>query len=943
VKLADFGLARVEGVEGALTRTGEMVGTAAYMSPEQARSEPVDARTDVYSLGASLYELLTLRPPVQGDDLAEVVSQVLTADPPPPRRLDRRIPRDLETVVLKALEKDRERRYRTAADFASDLRWFADGSPVRARRIGWLESAWRRVRRRPLLTTAVVLAAAVAALATVLLARSASDRATERARRYEELLLRHQHQIHDALDVTAFGDPDPTRWVGAVATLDEAIRLAPDRPAAYLARSLIGWLPVEDRLADADRLRSLGLSPRSVHSLRAAILSEAGREEESEAERAASEVLPEDADTPWVVHHVWGRTLLRQGKFEEAISRLTLALARMPPGDLHRTQVYLWRSVAKQRLQDVAGAIEDVSRIQAEGAFPWTGRKVYLARLWRLLGQTERVDRLLEEALEETRARGSLDSWRDLASAAANARDWPFAARVNRTALASHPGDPTLSGRLVQALYQSRRDREAVETADGAAPAARADRILRRYRAGALVRLGRGTEALSELDGLEEWGDEAMTLKALGRPKEALEAARKYAANLPHSATAHLYLGRILRGLKRHGEAAEAFGRSLSLDPWSPHAMSGLAGSLCALGRAEEGLVEAERSVSLDPTHADGWHMKAVCLENLSRYRESVDAYDRALRCDLEDPGSIEKQRAGMLQVLGRDEEAIEAFDRVPPEADPVAALLRAQSLVRVGRWRDALAAADAEERIDRGPAPESRAVDWMRLRVAALHAAGDLEGALRFVGDAWDRPDAYRGDPPLPGAPGSRMAMALADERNQVLVSLGRFDEALRSIEEAAPRLPQHRASLAGLRIGVLVNAGRFAEAIVEQAQRPSDAALCEILDRAGRSGEAREVARRVLADPQRRSPWMLALAGEHEAARAARVYEWFPETRWEALTRAETHARLGETDDAIHWLSRAAEWGLRVSAKAAPYPVFHPIRDDPRFASVWRRIERP
>jgi tetratricopeptide (TPR) repeat protein len=159
VWVADFGLARWP-ADDALTLTGDLLGTLRYMSPEQAsaRRGLVDHRTDVYSLGATLYELVTLRPAIGGDDRQEVLHRVLNDDPPPPRRLCRDLPRDLETVLLKALRKPVEDRYATAQEFADDLRRFLDGRPVLARRPGVRERAGRWARRhRPVVASAAVL------------------------------------------------------------------------------------------------------------------------------------------------------------------------------------------------------------------------------------------------------------------------------------------------------------------------------------------------------------------------------------------------------------------------------------------------------------------------------------------------------------------------------------------------------------------------------------------------------------------------------------------------------------------------------------------------------------------------------------------------------------------------------------------------------------------
>ena len=133
--ITDFGLARMQ-ADSSLTMTGDVLGTLRYMSPEQAsaRRGIVDHRTDVYSLGATLYELLTLRPACDGRDRAEVLHRIAFGDPRPPRSDNPFIPRDLETIVLKALAKDVSSRYPTAHDLADDLRRFLEDRTIQARR-----------------------------------------------------------------------------------------------------------------------------------------------------------------------------------------------------------------------------------------------------------------------------------------------------------------------------------------------------------------------------------------------------------------------------------------------------------------------------------------------------------------------------------------------------------------------------------------------------------------------------------------------------------------------------------------------------------------------------------------------------------------------------------------------------------------------------------------
>lgn len=210
--ITDFGLARME-FDSDLTRTGDILGTLRYMSPEQHQADHsrVDHRTDVYSLGATLYELLTLRPVREATSLEPI-------EPRPPRAWDRSIPRDLETIVLRALTPDPEERYATAGDLADDLRRFREGRSIRARRAGLGNRARRWIgRHKPFVASMAMvgpLALAAAAAAFSMASKNRDHVRAERRAAYvrdvnQASQLIRRNFINEAADILARHVPEP--------------------------------------------------------------------------------------------------------------------------------------------------------------------------------------------------------------------------------------------------------------------------------------------------------------------------------------------------------------------------------------------------------------------------------------------------------------------------------------------------------------------------------------------------------------------------------------------------------------------------------------------------------------------------------------------------------------------------------------------------------------
>jgi serine/threonine-protein kinase len=213
-KVADFGLARHFGGEQALTLSGARIGTPSYMAPEQVIGKvgTIGPAADIYALGALLYETLTGRPPFRGETATETERQVIGAEPVPPARLNPKVPRDLETICLKCLHKDPQRRYATAAALAEDLGRFQRDEPIAARPAGVPERIVRWVRRHP--TESAMLAASL--LLAVMLIGGGVWLVVQQARRRDAVAA----DLRDAASLK-----DSARWTEARAALDRADRL----------------------------------------------------------------------------------------------------------------------------------------------------------------------------------------------------------------------------------------------------------------------------------------------------------------------------------------------------------------------------------------------------------------------------------------------------------------------------------------------------------------------------------------------------------------------------------------------------------------------------------------------------------------------------------------------------------------------------------------------
>lgn len=396
--ITDFGLARVLD-EPALTRSEETLGTPAYMPPEQISGgrDAVDRRADVYSLGVALYEALTLRRPFAAETYDGLLHQILTRDPPPPRRAVRHVPIDLETICLRAMEKAPSRRFQTAAELARDLRRFADDAPIQSRRMGPLGKLWRWTRRHPARAAACTATAAVLVLAPVSVwaVRAHANECLDAAWKVLLSNYRHRDQALARLDwlTRAAGDPYRVAMVRAFADvqddaghaermLREALRIRPnDADATFL----LAWLL--SRNGRLDEAQSAIRSGRAV----------AARPSDAGYFFLAQALVP--IDLPEAIE-TFGTAITLGSSFTQAALHQARARNHL---------MYLAPETSDQQFDEVRSTLRLSCTLEAEGAYPrYLMSTAYLLRAVYLVRRNEPSDRdaalaLFDEALHWAR------------------------------------------------------------------------------------------------------------------------------------------------------------------------------------------------------------------------------------------------------------------------------------------------------------------------------------------------------------------------------------------------------------------------------------------------------------------------------------------------------------------------------------------------------------
>jgi len=689
VFVLDFGLARPLRAPSRLSVSGLLVGTPAYMPPEQARGEKVDARADVYSLGATLYQLLTGRPPFEGDDLIAILSRVASDDPRAPRAIDARIERDLETIVLKCMEKDRGRRYASASGLADDLGRWLDGEPVRAGRPSFFCRLRKRLLRRPALAAAAVCAAAIAVLVPVL-ARERAARVV--AEREAELWTTVSRILADAELSARHRDVDRARALleRGIASCRDFLR-AGDRPSGryFLARLLRARGDEEAAIRELDRALEL--------------------------------------DGSFV-----------EARLERGVLRtLVYSSTRRPRGGETRT-LRAMREGAQQDLGAPVAAgryVREPDVLFGRAMLPYAQGE--WARARDALEELLRVDRLHVDALIQL-------AWTHLMlGSAAAARD------AGDRAVDVHRGE----ARAVHARGLARLmagDASGAEADFSEAIALRPEwRNARRMRAGARARRGEHEAALADLEELlrsapddaEALCARAAVYGARGDHARALADAEAAIRFDPGLVEAHVTRAGALDAMGRLDEALAGLDAALRI---APNAVGYLRRASIATRRRQfdAALADCERALALDPALVDAHVERGLAHKGRGDLDAAWRAYEEALRVDPKHAHAL-SNRASIRMERADPDGAIRDLDAAIALRPAFAMAWRNRGTARTMKKDWAGAVADYTEAIrlqaDFADAYADRG--WARYNLRDVDGCiGDFEKSLQVGGPDWDR-----------------------------------------------------------------------------------------------------------------------------------------------------------------------------------------------------------
>ena len=608
-KISDFGLARYLEGQADVTLGPAKMGTPSYMAPEQVIGKPgsVGPSADIYALGATLYELLTGRPPFRADTSTETERQVLAQEPAPPSRLNAKIPRDLETICLKCLQKEPARRYESAAALADDLVRYREGRPILARRMGWTARSWRWWHRKPAAAALVAMAMTLIASAiggALWMEKQWTERRMETVKSGEELRNEVSTTVAQAVSLR-----NGFHFREARALLEQA----------------------EDRVGPAG---PQGLRQQLAQSR--ADLNLAQRLDEARSETLAlyggkNEFWAAEHYEPWGAERQYLTALADAGLGRDGDDSNVVAA---------RVKQSAVRAEIVAGLDDWASITRDPKRLTwilavAHGADPDpTRNSVRKPELWQRPGELMRFAQALKPqelspqlavALARRAQLGRVDSVRFLA-----------ATQVH------FPQDFWVNFQLGAALSQFQRWDEALGYCR-AALALRPDSSIAQNTVGAVLdALGRPDDALTyiheslRLEPNNPWADANLgnVLRKQGKVDEAISQLRQAIRTEPGASALYNFLGLALADKGHRDEAIVAYRKAISTDPDSTVARFNLGVALRDMHRYDEAAACLSHITALDPTDVAAQCQLGLTLRDMGRAVEAIPCFQQALRLE---------------------------------------------------------------------------------------------------------------------------------------------------------------------------------------------------------------------------------------------------------------------------------------------------------------------
>ncbi|MDQ7780420.1 MAG: tetratricopeptide repeat protein, partial [Planctomycetota bacterium] len=667
----DFGLAKSVKGKSSLTMSGMVLGTPSYMAPEQAAGDlrHVGRWSDVYSLGATLYELLTGRPPFEGKTPFEVLAKVANEDPVPPSTRARGIPRDLETVCLRSMEKDWSRRYKTAKEFADDLGRVLAGEPIHARAISTMGRLAKRVRKNraklaPFVVAAVLIVAAVVVW-LVLAARKERDYVE--ARRKADTAWA-ESRFNDALGLYARASELKPEDKEASDRIAECKRKLDEERDSTIARQKLAEMRRKEE--EAARIREKEMREKAEKELRDQEAATANaREGRTKAEPFYAKGKQDLDNAAKDLYRPGADLVQMRARLKSAVDSLTEAVnlcATFHEALTDRGRVHVMRFDYDAAEKDFDKAIES--------ARDYLPAYVERARL--------NIQRYIEALLDlgwitspEVTAR--FEDFRDKA-----ARDFEKAIELG--------ADHQKAAFRAFVAFAERRLSDCVSYCDESLQSNPSQEDVLKLRgdanhftltgqAGNLSGVQKGfaekavadyTAALGLRFNFYEAhlmrGYDHFFLGMFDNAKTDYESALKLR---PDDPLACWFMGTYYSRKSEGGDAAadktaiEWFSRGIERKPDSFINLINRAVSFGRLGEYEKAIADLGKGLEINPAHAHGWYLKGAIYGRLRRYEEALEALQKAVGRDPNFPSAWYNIGA-ILMNLGREEEALPAFER---------------------------------------------------------------------------------------------------------------------------------------------------------------------------------------------------------------------------------------------------------------------------------------